>query len=67
MVVGDAPLALLLRDLGHGRRVSTGEHDLRTRVEEHNAENNRPENYEKVLLYVGQCVIPQDDRNSDHD
>ncbi|MBN2192701.1 MAG: hypothetical protein JW751_07770 [Polyangiaceae bacterium] len=42
--------------------------ELRGRVERYNAEHARPEDFEKVLLYIGQCVIPQDtDRDSDHD
>ena len=33
--------------------------DLRRRVEEHNRTEPLPENHTKVLLYVGQCPIPQ--------
>ena len=34
MVVGDAPLALLLGDVGHGGGVGAGEHDLGAGVEQ---------------------------------
>ena len=34
VVVGDGPLALLLGDVGDGRRVGAGEHDLRAGVEQ---------------------------------
>jgi hypothetical protein len=33
--------------------------ELRQRVEAHNETSTPPENHEKVLLYVGQCPIPQ--------
>lgn len=33
--------------------------DLRQKVEQHNAENSVPDNYTQVLLYLGQCLIPQ--------
>lgn len=33
--------------------------DLRQRIELHNAGHSMPENYTKVLVYVGQCLIPQ--------
>jgi hypothetical protein len=53
-------------DTLRGLRERLGE--LRAQVEEYNAEHMRPENFAKVLLYVGQCVIPQDnDRAGDHE
>jgi hypothetical protein len=39
--------------------------ELREQVEAHNAEHPPPESYDQVVLYVGQCVIPQDDGGSD--
>jgi hypothetical protein len=34
--------------------------DLRQRVEEHNDAHGIPEQHSQVVLYVGQCMIPQD-------
>ena len=41
--------------------------ELRRRVEEHNATTPVPENHTKVLLYVGQCPIPQGQGANDED
>ena len=38
--------------------------ELRQQVEAHNAEHPTPDEHNQVVLYVGQCVIPQD-RGSD--
>jgi len=59
------PLAEEVRGTLGTLREQLGE--LRGRVERYNADHARPEDFEKVLLYVGQCVIPQEaDRDSDH-
>jgi len=59
------PLADEVRGTLRSLREQLGE--LRGRVELYNADHTRPEDFEKVLLYVGQCVIPQGaDRDSDH-
>lgn len=56
------PLEQEVHDTLSSLRSQLGE--LRGRVEEHNAKHMRPDDYSKVLLYVGQCVIPHD---GDHD
>ena len=48
MVVGDGPLALLLRDVGDGGRVGAGEHDLGAGVEERGG---------GVTLQCGSCHV----------
>jgi hypothetical protein len=44
-------------------RATLGE--LRKRVEAFNAEHPTPERYTQVVLYAGQCLIPQDVRSTD--
>jgi hypothetical protein len=39
--------------------------DLRRRIEEFNVENGVPDSYTQVVLYMGQCLIPQDSRADD--
>jgi hypothetical protein len=39
--------------------------DLRERVERFNADRELPENHTKVVMYVGQCPIPQGNGNED--
>jgi hypothetical protein len=39
--------------------------ELREHVEAFNAEHETPEKYTQVVLYVGQCLIPQDSGGSD--
>jgi len=41
--------------------------DLRERVERFNAARELPENHTKVVMYVGQCPIPQGNGNEDAD
>jgi len=38
--------------------------DLRRRVEEHNAAQGVPVQHNQVVLYVGQCLIPQDNEDA---
>jgi hypothetical protein len=37
--------------------------DLRRRVQEHNEAHGVPENYEEVVIYGGQCVVPKERRD----
>lgn len=49
------------------KRLRTSLVELREEVEAFNAANARPEKYRKIVLYVGQCQIPQDSGDSDED
>jgi hypothetical protein len=40
---------------------------LRRRIQAFNAEHPTPDNYTQVVLYMGQCLIPQDLRGSDEE
>jgi len=46
-------------------RLRTSLVELRERVEKHNAEHDRPNKYTQVVMYVGQCLIPQDNGGND--
>ena len=46
-------------------RLRTALVELREQVEAFNAEHETPEMYTQVVLYVGQCLIPQDSGSSD--
>lgn len=41
-------------------RLRTALVELREEVEAYNADNERPDKYTQVVLYVGQCLIPQE-------
>jgi hypothetical protein len=47
-------------------RLRTALVELREQVEAFNAEHERPDKYTQVVLYVGQCLIPQESDGSDH-
>jgi hypothetical protein len=49
------------------KRLRTTLVELREEVETFNAANQRPDKYKQVVLYVGQCQIPQDSGDSDDD
>lgn len=46
-------------------RIRTSLSDLRTRVDEFNREHTIPESYQRVVVYAGQCIIPEDHERSD--
>lgn len=48
-------------------RLRTALIELREQVEAFNAEHSRPDKYTQILLYVGQCLIPQDSGSCDED
>jgi hypothetical protein len=39
--------------------------ELREKIEQHNAGQSVPDNYTQVILYLGQCLIPQGQGGSD--
>jgi hypothetical protein len=41
--------------------------DLRRRIQAFNGEHPTPDKYTQVVLYMGQCLIPQDLRGSDEE
>ena len=53
----------------HGalRRLREEQTDLRERVDAHNRVNGRPAGYDQVVLYAGQCVLPQCEEGDPND
>jgi hypothetical protein len=47
------------------KRLRTMLVELREEVEAYNAEHERPDKYTQVVLYVGQCLIPQESGGSE--
>lgn len=46
-------------------RLRTSLVELRERVEQYNRDHDKPNKYTQVVMYVGQCLIPQDNGGND--